>query len=185
MELIACGVFDIGENRVQEAALKHGVIGDKAVWHLVGHLQTNKVADAVRIFSLIHSVDSLKLAAEISKEAKKIGKTQHILIQVNVSAEASKFGVAAETLPEIFKEMALYPNITIDGLMTIAPEVKDPEEARPCFRRLRELRDGIRDLRLTTYDLQLSMGMTNDFEVAIEEGATIVRVGRAIFNGDG
>lgn len=180
-EVLSLGVKDIGENRVQDAAAKHKSIGDKAIWHLIGHLQTNKAKDAVGIFSLIHSVDSLRLAGEISKESKKIGKAQDILIQVNTSGEESKFGIPPKDTVDFFKEVALYPNISISGLMTIAPEADDPEKARPFFRRLRELRDELKNLQLTTYKLQLSMGMTNDFEVAIEEGATMVRIGRAIF----
>ena len=180
-EVFSLGVKDIGENRVQDAASKHRSIGDRINWHLIGHLQTNKVKDAVKIFSLIHSVDSLRLAEEISKEAKKIGKTQGVLIQVNASGEESKFGIKPKDVINFFKEAALYPNISISGLMTIAPEVDDPEKARPFFRKLRELRDELQDLKLTAHSLQLSMGMTNDFEVAIEEGATMVRIGRAIF----
>lgn len=176
-EAISCGCRDIGENRVQDAIVKHRAIGDKAVWHLIGHLQTNKVKDAVRIFSLIHSIDSIHLAKEISKEAGKISKTQDILIQVNTSGEESKFGLAPGEVTSFFNEVSLYPNINILGLMTIAPEVDDPETVRPYFRRLREIRDGVsRKLQI------LSMGMTNDFEVAIEEGSTMVRIGRAIFS---
>jgi PLP dependent protein len=188
-EVLALGVKDIGENRVQDAVLKYRVIGDKAIWHLIGHLQTNKVKEAVRIFSLIHSVDSIRLAKEIDREAKKVDKVQDILIQVNISGEESKFGLAPDNVAAFFMEVSLYPNISILGLMTIAPEVEDPKDARPYFRRLRELRDELQSLQLTAYSLKLkdyslhlSMGMTNDFEVAIEEGATIVRVGRAIFS---
>ena len=180
-EALSLGVKDIGENRVQDAVSKYKSIGDRVNWHLIGHLQTNKVRDAVKIFSLIHSVDSLRLAGEISKEAKKIGKIQGVLVQVNTSGEEGKFGLAPKDTVDFFKEVALYPNISISGLMTIAPEVDDSEKVRPFFRRLRELRDELKNLRLTTYDLQLSMGMTNDFEIAIEEGATMVRIGRAIF----
>ena len=179
-EVLALGIRDIGENRVQAAALKYKVIGDKATWHLMGHLQTNKVKEAVRIFSLIHSVDSIRLAKEIDREAKKIDKVQDVLIQVNTSGEESKHGLAPDSTAAFFKEVTLYPNINISGLMAIAPEVDDPEETRPCFRRLRELRDELNAIRKTQYAI-LSMGMTNDFEVAIEEGATMVRVGRAIF----
>jgi pyridoxal phosphate enzyme (YggS family) len=180
-EVLALGVKDIGENKVQDALVKYKAIGDRAIWHLIGHLQTNKVKDAVRIFSLIHSVDSVRLAKEIDAQAKKIGKVQDILIQVNMSGEESKFGVAPDEASKLFEEIALYPNINTSGLMTIAPEVLDPEETRPCFRRLRELRDELQNSQLTTHNLQLSMGMTNDFEAAIEEGSTMVRVGRAIF----
>lgn len=180
-EIIGLGFKDLGENRIQDALVKYRVIGDKAAWHLIGHLQTNKVRDAVKIFSLIHSVDSIRLAKAISEEAGRRGKTQDILIQVNTSGEESKFGIMPYEVLQFFKEAALYPNINILGLMTIAPEADDPEKVRPFFRRLREIKEEINNLKLTTYNLQLSMGMTNDFEVAIEEGATMVRVGRAIF----
>jgi pyridoxal phosphate enzyme (YggS family) len=181
-EVLALGVMDIGENRVQDALVKYKAIGNRTIWHLIGHLQTNKAKDAVRIFSLIHSVDSVRLAKEIDAQAKRIGKIQNILIQVNTSGEESKFGVAPDEALKLFEEIVLYPNISMLGLMTIAPEVDDPEEARPCFRKLREIMDEINDLKLTAYSLKLlSMGMTNDFEVAIEEGSTMVRVGRAIF----
>ena len=181
-EALAAGVHSLGENRVQDAVKKYAAIGSRAEWHLIGHLQTNKAKDAIRIFSLIHSVDSIRLAKEIDKEAAKINKVQDVLIQVNTSGEASKFGIEPSFLENILKEVALYPNITIKGLMTIAPDVSDPETVRPYFRALRELRDRINGLKLTTYNLQiLSMGMTGDFEVAIEEGSNMVRVGRAIF----
>ena len=182
IEVLDLGVRIFGENRVQDAILKHQIIGDRAAWHLVGHLQTNKVKDAVRIFSLIHSVDSLRLAEEIDKEAGKIKKAQDILIQVNTSGEETKFGIEADNTIDFAKKLTLYPNINIKGLMTIAPEVDDPEKVRPYFRILRELRDKINSLQLTAYSLQLlSMGMSNDFEVAIEEGSNMVRIGRAIF----
>ena len=180
-EAIRLGVKDIGENRVQDAISKHGVIGTRTRWHLVGHLQTNKAKDAVRIFDLIHSVDSARIGKEIDKEAKKIDKVQDILIQVNTSGEESKFGIEPKDAAGFFKEVALYPNINILGLMTIAPEVEDPEKARPCFRKLCQLRDELKDYQLSTMNYELSMGMSNDFEVAIEEGSTMVRIGRAIF----
>ena len=181
-EALHAGAHDFGENRVQDALVKYMAIGDRVRWHLIGHLQTNKVKDAVKIFSLIHSVDSLKLAQVIDKEAAKFGKRQSILIQVNVSGEDSKFGISPEETINFLKEASSYPNISIEGFMTIAPEVDDPEAVRPYFRKLRELRDAIdggqRVIRT------LSMGMTNDFEVAIEEGSDMVRIGRAIFNND-
>ncbi len=175
-EALKAGVRSLGENRVQDALKKYAKLGNKAEWHLIGHLQTNKVKDAVSIFSLIHSVDSVRLAGEIDKEARKAGKVQDVLIQVNTSGEASKFGIEPVAAKEIIKEIAAYPNISIKGLMTIAPEVDDPEKVRPYFRALRELRDEIDDGWI------LSMGMTNDFEVAIEEGSNMIRVGRAIFD---
>ena len=181
-EALSAGARIFGENRVRDAIAKHNAIGNKASWHLIGHLQTNKVKDAVKIFDLIHSVDSVHLAQEIDKQAGKFGKVQDILVQVNTSGEESKFGVTPEAAIDILKAISLYPNIKIKGLMTIAPEVEDPETVRPFFRALRELRDKMDSLRLTAYSLKLlSMGMTNDFEVAIEEGATMVRIGRAIF----
>lgn len=181
-EALASGASDIGENRIKDATSKYKTIGDRAVWHLIGHLQTNKVRDAVKIFSLIHSVDSERLAKEIDSQAKKIDKVQDILVQVNTSGEESKFGVASEETISLIKEVSLYPNINIKGLMTIAPEVADLGSIRKYFRALRELRDEINRTQITKNALrELSMGMTNDFEVAIEEGSTMVRVGRAIF----
>jgi len=175
-QALALGAKILGENRVQDALIKYKVIGDRATWHFIGHLQTNKVKDAVRIFSLIHSVDSARLAEEIDKSAAKIGKVQDVLIQVNVSGSATKFGLAADKVSDFLKEVSVYRNINIKGLMTIAPEVSDPEKARPYFRMLRELRDRIDKAYI------LSMGMTNDFEVAIEEDSNMVRIGRAIFS---
>ena len=178
-EALSFKASPLGENRVQDAAMKSAVIGCRAEWHLIGHLQTNKVKTALRIFSLIHSVDSVRLALEIDKEAEKIGKVQDILLQVNTSGERSKFGIAPGEAESLIKEISLYPNINIKGLMMMAPEVTDPEMVRPYFRALRELRD-----RLNKGTLKiLSMGMTNDFEIAIEEGSNMVRIGRAIFEG--
>ncbi len=180
-EVLALGIKDIGENRVQDALVKYKAIGDKAVWHIIGHLQTNKVRDAVGISSLIHSVESFRLAAAIDREAKRLDKVQDILVQVNTSGEESKFGISEHEAGPFFEKAASYSNINILGLMTMAPEVVDPEEARPCFCRLRRLRDELQKLKLSTVKYKLSMGMTNDFEVAIEEGSDMVRVGRAIF----
>lgn len=180
-ELIGSGVRDLGENRVRELVDKYKVIGNKANWHLIGHLQTNKVRDAVKISSLIHSLDSVRLAKEIAKEAKKIDKIQDVLIEVNTSGEASKFGIKPSQALEFVKEVSSYPDISIKGLMTIAPEVEMAENARPYFRALRELKDKINAIRNTQYAI-LSMGMTNDFEIAIEEGSNLVRIGRAIFS---
>ena len=178
-EALGCGVTDLGENRVRELADKYRAIGDRAAWHLIGHLQTNKVKDAVRIASLIHSVDSIRLAKAVDAEAKKINKAQEVLVQVNTSGESSKFGLRPAEVPGFLKEVSLYTNINIKGFMTMAPESEDPELARPAFRALRELRDR------TCGAFLLSMGMSNDFEVAIEEGSDMVRVGRAIFGQEG
>jgi len=191
-EVIDAGINDIGENRVQEALSKYNALYAKRYtlnaikWHMVGHLQTNKVKDAVRIFDLIQSVDSVRLAEEIDKQADKINKIQDILIEIKTSPEESKFGLKADEAIEVITELTKFKNINIKGLMTIAPIVDNPKETRPCFKILRELRDRINELRVTRYELgALSMGMTDDFEIAIEEGSNMVRLGRAIFDGTG
>jgi len=174
-EAIAAGVTDVGENRLKSALAKQAVFDSHVLtWHMIGHLQSKKVREAVKLFSLIHSVDSLKLAYTVNSEARKIGKAQDILIEVNVSGEKSKFGIEPNTLSAFLEEAKALKHINIQGLMTMAPFAEDPEAARPIFRKLKELADA-HSLK------ELSMGMTQDFEVAIEEGATIVRVGSAIF----
>lgn len=187
-EAITAGITDIGENRVQESFLKYkeltsDINGPLPIkWHLVGHLQTNKVKEAVKLFDLIHSVDTLRVAWEIDKQAALINKVQDILVQVNTSGEQSKFGLKPNETVEVIKEISQMKNIKVKGLMTIAPWVDDPVKLRPYFRTLRELRDKINQLSVINCPVPvLSMGMTDDFEVAIEEGATIVRLGRAIF----
>lgn len=188
-EVIAAGIFDIGENRIQEALLKHNAVSGTPYavhtkWHMVGHLQTNKVKEAVRMFTCIQSVDSLRLAKEIDKEAAKIDKIQDIMLEVKTSPEPTKFGLAPEEAIEIIKELTCLKNLKLLGLMTIAPLLDDPEKTRPYFRKLRELRDEINQESILGYQLSaLSMGMSDDFEVAIEEGSTMVRLGRAIFEG--
>ncbi len=179
-EAISFGLNDIGENRIQEVLEKHNKlhaegIGSSIRWHMIGHLQTNKVKDAVKIFSLIHSVDSLILAQEINKRAAQINKTQDILIEIKTSPEATKSGVDPDRASEIIQGISQLQNIHIKGLMTIAPLVNRAEEARPYFKKLRQLRDSI------NMSYKLSMGMTDDFEIAIEEGAEIIRIGRGIF----
>jgi pyridoxal phosphate enzyme (YggS family) len=173
-DALAAGQTLFGESKVQEAKVKIPLVSGRAHWHMIGHLQTNKARDAVEFFEVIHSVDSVKLAAELSKCAERAGKTQAILLEVNVSGEASKFGLKPEDLESTLNEINRLPRLEVQGLMTIAPFAEESEKARPYFRRLRELRDRL-SLR------ELSMGMTHDFEVAIEEGATLVRVGAAIF----
>ena len=171
---VAAGQTLFGESRLQEARAKIPLVSSRARWHMVGHLQTNKARDAVAMFELIHSVDSVKLAAELNKWAERSGKTQAILLEVNASGEASKFGLKPEDLEAALGEINKLSRLEVQGLMTIAPFRDNLEEVRPCFRRLREQRDraGLREL---------SMGMTHDFEIAIEEGATMVRLGSAIF----
>jgi pyridoxal phosphate enzyme (YggS family) len=187
-EVIEAGITDIGENKVQEALLKYRQLSATSYelralrWHMVGHLQTNKVKEAVKIFNLIHSVDSLHLALEIDKQAAKINKVQDILIEVNTSDEATKFGIKPEGLIGLVKLVSELKNIRLLGLMTIAPIVDNQEKARAYFIRLRGLLEEVNTLGNTHNAIRiLSMGMTDDFEVAIEEGATMLRLGRAIF----
>lgn len=181
-EVIEAGIIDIGENRIQEALLKYNHLSPIR-WHFIGHLQTNKVKDAVRIFNLIQSVDSIHLAGEINKQAVKINKIQDVLIEVKTSPETTKFGLEPNDVVKAIREMTKFKNISIKGLMTIAPIVGNSQGCRPYFRTLREIRDEINAAAGSLFGLQyLSMGMTDDFEVAIEEGANIVRIGRAIFN---
>jgi len=184
-QLAELGVRDIGENRVQEAARKQERLAHLDLnWHMIGHLQTNKVKDALRLFGLIHSVDSLHLAKAVSKRASSQDQVAPILVQIDIAGEETKFGVpAADAAVEIGK-MAELRGLRIEGLMTMAPFVDDAEDVRPVFARLRELAAEIDALALPGVGMQhLSMGMTQDFEVAIEEGATLIRVGSALFRG--
>jgi pyridoxal phosphate enzyme (YggS family) len=174
VEAVRDGVTDIGENRVQEAAAKAPAVSAAGVrprWHLVGHLQSNKARAALELFDVIESVDSVELGERIGRLAQR---PIDVLLEVNVAGETSKFGLMPEDTPAAVRDLAAVPNLNVRGLMTVAPLVDDAEKVRPVFRQLRALRD---ELGLA----ELSMGMSGDFEVAIEEGATIVRVGRAIF----
>lgn len=183
-EAIASGAKTIGESHVQDAAAKFKTIGDRVKWHLIGHLQTNKVKDAVRIFDLIHSVDSFKLAEEISRRCAALRVAKEILIEIKTSEEATKSGVLPEHAVSLLEKVSELPNIKVAGLMTMAPVVPDPELARPYFARIKKIATIISDKRFRNVEMRyLSMGMSQDFEVAIEEGANIVRVGRAIFEG--
>ena len=176
----ALGLRIFGESKVQEARLKIPDVGDGLRWDLIGHLQTNKARDAVRLFELIHSIDSLRLAEAVEKEAAQAGKCQRVLLEVNVSGEKSKFGIAPDRLDETLRSVNTLPHVAVEGLMTMAPFAEDPEKARPYFRRLREIRD--RACHDSGIPLpHLSMGMSGDFEAAVEEGATLVRVGIALF----
>lgn len=182
-QAVAAGVDTLGENYIQEARGKIDALAAMPVaWHFIGHLQTNKAKYAVRLFELIHTVDSLKLAAELDRQAAKAGKIQRILVQVNVSGEASKSGASEAEAGRLVAEIAKLPHLSLEGLMTMPPFFDQPERARPYFRDLRRLRDEIQRRALPGVDLrELSMGMTGDFEVAIAEGATLVRIGTAIF----
>jgi hypothetical protein len=181
-ELAEYGVMDFGENKVQELCSKYEEIKNPVRWHLIGHLQTNKVKYIVDKVALIHSVDSLKLAKQISKEAGKKNVTVDILIQVNVANEDTKFGLDTDEVMSLVQEAAKLPNIRIKGLMTIAPFVENPEDNREYFHMLKQLFVDIADKNFDNVTMEiLSMGMTGDYEVAIEEGATMVRVGTGIF----
>lgn len=193
-EVIAEGITDIGENRVQEAIKKYYELpacrqaGEstsyelrKIKWHMLGHLQTNKAQDAVKLFDLIHSLDSLRLAEQINRESEKMHKIQDALLEVNISGEPSKFGIKPEETTGVIKEIAKFKNLNIKGLMGIAPIVDKPEKARPYFRMLRVLLKGVSSG--PGEPLILSMGMSDDFEIAIEEGSNMLRLGRIVFEG--
>ncbi|MBU1291090.1 YggS family pyridoxal phosphate-dependent enzyme [bacterium] len=181
-EAISAGVKIIGENKVQEAKEKYQILSADIEWHLVGHLQTNKVKYAIEIFDLIHSVDSIKLAKEIDRRSLQFGMITNVLVEVNVSGEETKYGIKSEEVEPFLKEISEFSRIKVRGLMTIAPIAEDKEEVRPYFRKLRELSKEIKSKNIKNVKMDyLSMGMTDDFEVAIEEGANMVRIGRGIF----
>jgi PLP dependent protein len=180
---INAGVEILGENYVQEAVEKIKALVQYSVsWHFIGHLQSNKAKYAVRLFDLIHSVDSIKLARELDKQAKKVDKVQQILLQVNISGEDTKSGITPEEAPRLVSAISQLKNLSLKGLMTMPPYFYQPEKVQPYFAALRELRDRIEEESIANGSLrELSMGMTGDFEVAIKEGATLVRIGTAIF----
>ncbi len=178
--MVNCGQVFFGESKIQEARAKIPLCPGKSRWHFIGHLQSNKVREAIEFFETIQSVDSLSLAGEISKRCIQAAKTMPILLEVNVAGEAGKFGYKPEALLRELKEIAALPRVEIQGLMAVPPYSTDAEKSRPYFRRLRELKDGCGKI-LGAGLLHLSMGMSGDFEVAIEEGATIVRIGTALF----
>jgi pyridoxal phosphate enzyme (YggS family) len=181
-EAVAAGVKILGENRVQEAAAKASFVLGGAIWHLVGHLQTNKVKRALTIFDMIQSVDSLALAREIDRRASEAGRRVDVLVEVNTSREASKFGAAPEECVDLVGEMSHFRHISVEGLMTIGAFTSDEGAVRACFRRLRDLRERIQSAKLEGVPMEyLSMGMTSDFEIAIEEGSNMLRIGTAIF----
>ncbi len=176
------GVTDFGENRVQEALPKIAAFHPQGLrWHMIGHLQSNKASKVVSPFYCVHSVDSLHLAQTLNRHAGEQGKHLPVLLQVNVSGEASKEGISPVDLAVLARQVVMLPHLQVEGLMTIAPLVEDPEQVRPVFRELRSLRDRLRSEVPASAWPHLSMGMTDDYSVAIEEGATIVRIGRAIF----
>jgi len=184
--LYEAGVRNLGENRVQEAQRKVDALSDLDIaWHMIGHLQTNKAKNAAGAFHLIHSLDSIRLARALDKACAQRETMAQVLVQVNVSGETTKGGFLPEALGGALQEIAAMPHLKVSGLMTMAPFVDDPEEVRPVFTRLRRLRDlHARDAPSAVELRHLSMGMTQDFEVAIEEGADIVRIGTALFRED-
>jgi pyridoxal phosphate enzyme (YggS family) len=179
-EALHAGLTDIGENRVQEFLRKKDSLHPHRM-HMIGHLQRNKVKYLVGDVVMIHSVDSVALAAEIGRRSQAAALTTDILLEVNTSGEESKFGFAPAALPDAAREILSMPHIRLRGLMTVAAFVEDPETVRPAFRQLRQLRDDLAAAHPDAVLTELSMGMTNDFEVAIEEGATLLRIGSAIF----
>jgi len=179
---IQAGARHIGENYVQEAATKKPQVQAPATWHFIGHLQRNKVAKAVELFDVVHTVESLTLAHALDRRARQQQRRLRVLVEVNLGGEASKGGVAVEAVEALLIELASCASLQVDGLMAIPPPASSSQEVRPYFRMLRELRDRLRTTTPNGESLrELSMGMTDDFEVAIEEGATMVRIGRAIF----
>ena len=180
---IEAGAGNLGENYVQEARDKFSALSAfSATWHFIGHLQRNKTRYVVRIFDLIHSVDSTRLAGELNKQAGKVNKIQPILIQVNLAGEKTKSGIPPEDTETLVRHISTLPHLSLQGLMTMPPYFNAPEKVQPYFRQLRILRDRIMDMSIENIDMsELSMGMTGDFEVAVAEGATLVRVGTAIF----
>ncbi len=179
-EAARCGCACFGESRVHEAAAKMDACPGGLDWHFVGHLQRNKVRSAIRLFSMFHAVDSIRLLDRIDESAAEAGRRPAVCLEVNVSGEVSKYGLAPAAVPEVLAHANGLKHVSVEGLMTMAPFSLDPEEARPCFRRLRELRDRWAVESGLTLET-LSMGMSGDFETAIEEGATLIRVGTVLF----
>ena len=181
VEAAKCGITDVGENRVQEAMSKMDVVSEPLTWHLIGHLQTNKVKHAVAHFDLIHSIDTQHLLEAVEKAAAAQGKVQDILLQVNVAREESKSGMSVEEFPHLVQLAAGLSHVRVRGLMCIAPNYDDVEQVRPVFRIADALYEDMKGKFPQGQICYLSMGMTHDFEIAIEEGANVVRVGTAIF----
>jgi pyridoxal phosphate enzyme (YggS family) len=180
-QAVAAGHRLFGENYVQEAQTKIAALGPGLEWHFIGHLQSKKSGAAVKLFHLIHSVDRLKLAQALNQTAARLGKIQDILLQVNLAGEETKSGAPPEAVPNLLREIARMPHLRVLGLMTMPPWLA-PEEVRLYFRALRQLRDRLQELQIVPHPLtELSMGMSGDYEVAVEEGATLIRVGTAIF----
>jgi PLP dependent protein len=179
---IGCGIQNIGENKVQEVMAKFDNIEKNVNWHLIGHLQTNKVKYIIDKVALIHSVDSISLAAEISRRSEKAGLVKDVLIQVNIAEEETKFGIEYDEIDSFIKQLSQFGGIKVKGLMTIAPYFEDTELVRPVFRQLKEKFDMLAEANIQNVEMKfLSMGMTHDYKLAIEEGSNMVRIGTGIF----
>ena len=182
LEAIEAGVKIIGENYVQEAEIAYQVVGDKVEWHFIGHLQKNKVKKAVQFFDMIETVDSPEVAGEIDKRCAQIGKVMSVLIEINSGQEEQKSGVLPEDAEQLVRELSLFQNIKVIGLMTMGPRFGNPEDSRPYFVETRRIFEKIKKLNLSNVEMKyLSMGMTNSYKVAIKEGANMVRIGTRIF----
>jgi hypothetical protein len=181
-QAIAAGLKHVGENYVQEARPKVEAIGGQVTWHFIGHLQTNKARDVVRLFDVVHSLDRMELAKELSKRAVAAGKVMDVFIEVNIAGEETKSGVAPGEVETLIHQAAELPNVRVRGLMTMPPPFDDAEKSRPYFRALRLLKEQLHQKNVPNVNLsELSMGMTADFEIAVEEGASIIRIGTGIF----
>jgi len=182
LEAVESGVRIIGENYVQEAERVYEVVGNRAKWHFIGYLQRNKVKKAVRIFDMIETVDSIEIAQEIDKRCAQIGKIMPVLIEINSGREKQKSGVLPENAEQLVREISVLPNVRITGLMTMGPRFGNPEDSRPYFVETKKLFDRIKQLNLPNLEMKyLSMGMTNSYKIALEEGANVVRIGNKIF----
>lgn len=181
-EAIDAGVTDIGENRIQEAKEKFETLDRQVTWHLIGHLQTNKAKQAVKMFDLIHSIDTFHLAEAVDRAAAAIGKVQRVLVQVNLAQEDSKSGIYEDEMMELLHRVDEMKHLQLMGLMCIAPNYEDVEECRPLFAKMKKIFDRVKEISWQTANIKyLSMGMTHDYVIAVEEGANVVRVGTGIF----
>jgi len=182
LEAVEAGIRIVGENYVQEAIRAKDVVGNRARWHFIGHLQKNKVKKAVSIFDMIETVDSFELAKEIDKYCKRVGKVMPVLVEVNSGREPQKFGVMPEETEGLIRAISRFDNIKVMGLMTMGPRFGDPEESRPYFRETKRIFDNLKKAHIPNVEMRyLSMGMSNSYHIAIEEGANIVRIGTKIF----
>lgn len=182
MEAVACGLNILGENKVQEILEKYDLINGNVAWHMIGHLQTNKVKYIADKVSMIHSVDSIKLAEEINKRFRSYGRIIDILVEINIGGEDNKHGIKPEETVEFIKRLSEYSNLKVMGLMTVAPAFENAESSRPYFKKMKDIFDDIGRIGIENVNMRyLSMGMTNDFEIALEEGSNVIRIGTGIF----